>query len=128
MPLWRDGDCTTAQNSAAPIRPVAPIARKPLRQPYSWASQPISGANATSEKYCEELKMALAVPRSEWGNQLATIRALAGKDGHSAKPRAKRSANRLINTGMRRSEKIKAWLVGTPAHRVIARRWPGREP
>ena len=43
--------------------------------------------------------MALAVPRSDLGNQLATMRALAGKLGHSAKPSAKRSANRLIITG-----------------------------
>ena len=33
--------------------------------------------------------MALAVPRSELGNQLATMRALAGKLGHSAKPNAR---------------------------------------
>ena len=43
--------------------------------------------------------MALAVPRSELGNQLATMRALAGKLGLSAKPSAKRSTNRLIITG-----------------------------
>src|SRR5580698_5705783 len=122
MPLWRDGDCTTAQNSAAPIRPMAPIARKTLRQPYSWASQPISGANATSEKYCEELKMALAVPRSECGNQLATIRALSGKDGHSAKPRAKRRANRLMKTGMKASDDTKACAMVNTAHKVMDHR------
>src|SRR3954469_9447130 len=99
MDLWRDGDCTTSQNRAAPARPIAPIARNTLRQPYSWASQPIMGAKATSEKYCEALKMALAVPRSELGNQLATMRALAGKMGASAKPSARRRMNRLIITG-----------------------------
>src|ERR1700733_14248407 len=122
MPLWREGDCTTAQNSAAPIRPMMPIARKTLRQPYSCDSQPISGAKATSEKYCEELKMALAVPRSAWGNQLATMRALAGKLGHSAKPSAKRSANRLMKTGMKASDETKACAMVKIAHRVIDKR------
>src|SRR3984885_14902086 len=111
MPLWREGDCTTAQKNAAPIRPMPPIPGKTLRQPYSWASQPISGAKATSEKYCEELKMALAVPRSELGNQLATIRALAGKLGHSAKPSARRSRNRLMKMGTMASDETNAWAI-----------------
>src|ERR1700733_10292399 len=122
MPLWREGDCTTAQNSAAPIRPMMPIARKTLRQPYSCDSQPISGAKATSEKYCEELKMALAVPRSELGNQLATMRALAGKEGHSANPSAKRRANRLMKRGMKASDDRKAWAMVNPAQKVMDHR------
>jgi hypothetical protein len=44
------------------------------------------------------LKIAEAVPRSEPGNQAATIRALAGKDGDSARPTAKRIANSTITT------------------------------
>src|SRR5476651_2408199 len=101
---------------------MRPIARNTLRQPYSCASQPISGAKATSEKYCEELKMALAVPRSELGNQLATMRALAGKEGHSANPRAKRSANRLMKMGMKASDETKAWAIVNTAHRVMDHR------
>src|ERR1044072_4120591 len=50
------------------------------------------------------MKMALAVPRSALGNQLATMRALAGKDGDSAKPTMKRSRNMLITTGMKAKE------------------------
>src|ERR1700733_7788584 len=122
MPLWREGDCTTAQKNAAPIRPMPPIPGKTLRQPYSWASQPISGAKATSEKYCEELKMALAVPRSELGNQLATIRALAGKEGHSANPSAKGRANRLMKMGMKASDDTKAGAMVKTAHRVMDHR------
>jgi len=63
--------------------------------------------------------MALAVPRSEWGNQLATMRALAGKDGHSAKPKAKRRANRLMKTGTKASDETKAWAMVNTAHRVM---------
>src|ERR1041384_5588671 len=51
------------------------------------------GENSTSEKYCAELKIADAVPRSVVGNQAATIRALPGNDGDSASPSRKRSAN-----------------------------------
>src|ERR1700740_558724 len=47
----------------------------------------------TVAKYCPELKMADAVPRSLPGNQAATIRAFAGNDGASAQPTRKRSAN-----------------------------------
>ena len=46
------------------------------------------GANSTVAKYCAELKMAEAVPRSLAGNQAATMRALAGNDGDSAAPDA----------------------------------------
>ncbi|MNP32046.1 hypothetical protein D3C76_1252030 [compost metagenome] len=44
-------------------------------------------------KYCAELKIAEAVPRSAVGNQAATMRALPGKDGASARPTRKRSMN-----------------------------------
>src|SRR5258706_1225236 len=122
MALCRDGDCTTAQKSAAPNNPMPPIARTTLRQPYSCDSQPISGAKATSEKYCEALKMALAVPRSAFGNQLATMRALAGKEGLSANPSAKRRANRLIKTGMKARDETKAWAAVKIAQRVMDQR------
>ncbi|MNT75534.1 hypothetical protein D3C72_2144370 [compost metagenome] len=46
-------------------------------------------------KYCAELNIAEAVPRSAVGNQAATMRALPGKDGASAKPTRKRSMNRV---------------------------------
>jgi hypothetical protein len=66
--------------------------------------------------------MALAVPRSELGNQLATMRALAGKEGLSAKPSAKRKANRLMKTGMKDSDDTKAWAMVNTAHRVMDHR------
>ena len=44
------------------------------------------------------MKIAEAVPRSGPGNQAATMRALAGKDGDSASPTAKRMANSTITT------------------------------
>src|SRR3979409_39653 len=98
------------------------MARNTLRQPYSCASQPISGAKATSEKYCEALKMALAVPRSALGNQLATMRALAGKDGASAKPNIRRRTKRLISTGTKASQVTKACTAVKMAHRVMDQR------
>ncbi len=58
---------------------------------------PISGANSTVAKYCAELKIAAAVPRSCAGNHAATMRLLAGNDGASAAPTRARSAN---STGM----------------------------
>ena len=61
--------------------------------PQEWTIQPISGANSTVAKYWAELKIAEAVPRSAVGNQAATIRALPGKEGASAKPTRKRSMN-----------------------------------
>ena len=54
------------------------------------------GANRAVAKYCAELKMAEAVPRSLAGNQAATMRPLAGNDGASAKPTRRRSANRAV--------------------------------
>src|SRR3712207_8397561 len=42
-------------------------------------SQPMMGANSAVAKYCAELKMAEAVPRSLAGNQAATMRPLAGR-------------------------------------------------
>ncbi|MNW17590.1 hypothetical protein D3C71_2168230 [compost metagenome] len=54
-------------------------------------------------KYCAELKIADAVPRSAVGNQAATMRALPGNDGASAKPTRKRRVNRVTTaqaTGM----------------------------
>jgi hypothetical protein len=68
-----------------------PITVKTHCQPKSEASQPISGENSTVAKYCAELKIAEAVPRSEVGNQAATMRALPGKDGASARPTSRRS-------------------------------------
>src|SRR4051812_36697338 len=55
---------------------------------------PMIGANRTVAKYWAELKTADAVPRSFAGNQAATMRLLAGKEGASANPIRKRSANR----------------------------------
>jgi hypothetical protein len=53
------------------------------------------GANSAVAKYCAELKMAEAVPRSLAGNQAATMRPLAGKEGASARPTSRRNVNRV---------------------------------
>src|SRR3954468_14965136 len=53
----------------------------------------MSGANITVAKYCAELKIADAVPRSAVGNHAATIRGLPGNEGDSARPMRKRSEN-----------------------------------
>lgn len=69
---------------------------KTVCQLNEWASHPISGEKMTSAKYCAELKIADAVPRSELGNQEATTRPLPGKDGASDRPTRNRSANKRI--------------------------------
>ena len=51
------------------------------------------GANSTVAKYCAELKIADAVPRSFTGNQAATMRPLAGKEGDSDRPTMRRIRN-----------------------------------
>src|ERR1700754_3665249 len=65
-------------------------------QPNAWVSHAINGVNTTAAKYCAELKIADAVPRSFVGNQLATTFALAGNAGASAAPIAKRSTNSAV--------------------------------
>ena len=72
--------------------------------------------------------MALAVPRSGVGNQLATMRALAGKDGASAKPTMTRSITMLIHTGMKASAPAKACRKVKIDHRKMAHRYTVREP
>jgi hypothetical protein len=44
-------------------------------------SHPKMGAKMGNAKYCAELKMAEARPRSDVGNQEATMRPLPGKTG-----------------------------------------------
>ena len=52
------------------------------------------GEKSTSAKYCAELKIADAVPRSAVGNHADTIRLLPGNDGDSAIPSRKRREKR----------------------------------
>jgi len=51
------------------------------------------GANTTMAKYCAELNIAHAVPRSLAGNQAATTLLLAENAGDSARSTKKRNAN-----------------------------------
>src|SRR5580700_12271597 len=60
--------------------------QKQLRQPAECAIQPKIGAKIISAKYCEELKIADARPRSLAGNHDATMRPFPGKTGACAKP------------------------------------------
>ena len=66
---------------------------KTCSQPIETTSHPISGVNTTVAKYCAELKMAAAKPRSLVGNQAATIFELPGNDGPSKRPTSRRSRN-----------------------------------
>src|SRR5262245_32598566 len=77
----------------AATTPKAPITKNTDGQPYRYVSQPVIGANIAVAKYCAELKIADAVPRSAAGNQAATIRPLPGNDGASARPSMNRSVN-----------------------------------
>jgi len=54
---------------------------KQARQPAMWISHAKMGAKMGSAKYCDELKMAEARPRSEVGNQEATMRPLPERRG-----------------------------------------------
>src|SRR6516164_6447631 len=71
--------------------------QKTYRQSYFCTSQPMNGAKSTSEKYCDELKIADAVPRSFVGNQAATKRPLPGKHGDKAKPVRNNNTNSTAN-------------------------------
>ena len=55
-----------------------------------WISHPKMGAKIGSAKYCAELKIAEARPRSEVGNQAATMRPLPGKTGAWKRPESNR--------------------------------------
>jgi hypothetical protein len=54
--------------------------QKQLRQPERWISHPKMGAKMGSAKYCDELKMAEARPRSEVGKPCSNHAPVAGKD------------------------------------------------
>src|SRR3954469_24717448 len=79
---------------AAKAKPTAPRNQNTACQPNWCVIVPMIGAKRTVAKYCAELKIALAVPRSAVGNHAATIRAFAGNDGDSASPSRKRSTKR----------------------------------
>src|ERR1700749_2154067 len=64
--------------------------QKLLLQPAEWAIQPRMGPKIISAKYCDELKVAEARPRSLAGNQEATMRPLPGKTGAWANPEISR--------------------------------------
>jgi hypothetical protein len=64
--------------------------QKQLLQPVEWIIQPRMGAKTINAKYCAELKMAEARPRSPAGNQEATMRPFPGKTGAWAKPAIRR--------------------------------------
>lgn len=100
--------------------PSSPIAQNTDRQPKLCASQPISGAKATSEKYCALLKIAEAVPRSGPGNHAATSRALPGKDGASARPTRKRSTNSVATAEMIGNQPTKPCIAVISDHNAIA--------
>src|ERR1700735_5622008 len=70
----------------AKTKPSTPMNQKQLFQPAEWIIQPRMGAKIINAKYCEELKIAEARPRSFEGNQEATMRPFPGKTGAWANP------------------------------------------
>src|SRR6186713_2190435 len=88
----------------------------------------MSGPNATIEKYWAELNMALAVPRSELGNQVATRRAFPGNEGASASPSRKRSKKRPPITGTSGVNPTRACAVVNKDQRTIDHRYTVFEP
>src|SRR6185437_13829251 len=100
---WLAGLYTVFIQAPATTIPIRPVTKKTHVQPNRAVIQPESGAKRKVAKYWAELKMAAAVPRSDAGNQAATMRLFAGKAGASAKPSSKRrpknmtSANPAVN-------------------------------
>src|SRR5271156_1486948 len=70
----------------AKTNPSPPMNQKQLLQPAAWVIHPKIGAKIISAKYCEELKIADALPRSLAGNHDATMRPFPGNTGACAKP------------------------------------------
>jgi hypothetical protein len=71
----------------AKTKPSTPMNQKQLLQPAAWAIHPRIGAKIISAKYCEELKIAEARPRSLEGNQEATMRPFPRKNRSLRKTR-----------------------------------------
>src|SRR6266478_4576653 len=76
LTLWN-----TLCHAKLSARVTPPRNQKHCFQPQRWVIHPRMGANITREKYCDALKMAEARPRSDVGNQLATMRPLPGNTG-----------------------------------------------
>src|SRR5579862_8306096 len=58
------------------------------------------GAKIGKAKYCDELKMAEARPRSEVGNHAATMRPLPGNTGDCASPEQMRKMKIAVNAAL----------------------------
>ena len=79
----------------------------------------MNGAKITVEKYWAELKAAEAKPRSAVGNQVATTRALHGKDGASASPTMKRRANSRLTAAAPVKKPTAPCITVKADHRVM---------
>src|SRR5690242_15130022 len=88
-------------------------------QPNVCVIQPMIGENNTVAKYCAELKIALAMPRSAVGNHAATMRALAGNDGDSVTPSRNRSANNVTSAIVVGSQPMKPCSSVNSDHSVM---------
>src|SRR3954465_5701294 len=91
-PGWSAGCFITLSQVSASSKPATPITTYTMCQPNACVSQAFTSVKITAAKYCAELKIADAVPRSLVGNQLTTTLALAGKAGDFACSIVKRSA------------------------------------
>src|ERR1700753_4253406 len=80
-------------HSQQSTKPSAPSAQKHERQPQRCVIHAMPGAKRTSEKYCAELNVAEARPRSAEGNHVVTMRPLPGKTGACTSPESRRMAS-----------------------------------
>src|SRR5579871_281462 len=78
--------------TAISARPKRDRIQKQACHPQWTVTQPMIGAKSTSAKYCDELKIAEAVPRSAVGNHAVTMRPFPGNTGDWTRPESSRKA------------------------------------
>src|SRR5258707_257154 len=120
MPGWRVGPCTKRMNITAAASPMTPMKKKDAGQPRLCTISASIGLKANTAKYWVELKIAEAVPRSEAGNQLATMRALAGTPGAEASPTTKRMMNMKLMAAAPMKKPAKPCARVKSDHRISA--------
>jgi len=86
------------------------------------------GANSAVAKYCAELKMADARPRSSVGNHADVMRPLPGNDGASAAPTARRRANSAAAAAPPVRRPTVPWNIVKSDHNVRPKKYVVLEP
>src|SRR3974390_2054816 len=98
-----------ANHTTVSTAPTAPMNQKQLCHPNRCSRPPKIGAKIGSAKYCDELKIAEARPRSQVGNHAAPTRPFPGKTGDCASPDRIRRTKMAVNAAL---------AVTYPAHPV----------